>query len=96
MKTTLILVALLVSACATTITDESGRTDLPFKEYVAPDGSRTWSAYFADALMRYHDDQSYETLIARQVAWSRFCENGYTIDRVETVEDGRVYHGSCL
>lgn len=95
MKTIMMLVAVLATGCATAVSDSAGRVDLPFKEYIAPDGTRTWSIYFADSLANYYGDQSEHELIARQMAWSRLCESGYTIDRVETVDDGRVYYGSC-
>ena len=86
---TLLTFVLLTAGCA------GIPTELPFKEYIEPDGTRTWSIDFRDEWRQHYAGQSNEDLIAQQMAWSRLCENGYTIDRSEITDDGRTYYGTC-
>lgn len=87
---TLLLVAVLLAGCMTI--DELS----PAKEYIAPDGTRTWSLYLYDKFDKHFEGQTDDELIAQQIAFSRLCENGYTTDRVEQKDDGRIYYGTCL
>ena len=84
-----LFVLLCLTGCAPIL------TELPFEEYLAPDGTRTWMIEIDNETSDFHAPKTHHQLIAEQMAWSRFCEAGYRIDRTESTADGRVYHGRC-
>lgn len=87
MKT--VLLCLLLTGCVS--------IEQPFKQYEAPDGTRSWTLHIRDDWKKYQGaDSSDESLIAQQIAWSRLCAAGYLVDRIENMDDGRMVYGHCL